>query len=255
MKIITGYLIVVCLLVFSTICYAKEPIIIVSDDYEPYTSSKNKGSGVILDVVRQAFDKVQIEVVFEFYPWNRCERMVEKGRAFAAAPYFKTKERLEKYDFSDPIVHSINRFFYNKEKFPNGFEWKTLKDFQGYHMGGVRGYWYMPAFERAGLETEIVPSDLQNLGKIIYQRIDFTIIDELTGMQLLYKHYPKEVDKIDVLEKPESFSPFYLLISKTYPDTAGISEKFSQGLKILKEKNSYKNILKHYNIPEHFIVP
>ncbi len=249
------WLLAVFMLACVTFCHAGEPVIIVSDDYEPYTSSKNSGSGVILDIVKQVFDESHIETVFKFYPWKRCEANVAKGNAFAAVPYFKTEERLRKYNFSDPIIYSFNRFFYNKEKFPKGVEWNILEDFRGYTMGCILGYWYMPAFERAGLRTEAVDSDLQNMEKLINRRIDFTILDERTGLWMLREHFPNETGKIGMLDKPESFIQFYLLISRTYPNTARITEQFNNGLRMLKQKGGYRKILQHYNMPEHFAVP
>ncbi len=233
----------------------QEAVLIVSSDYEPYTSSEGNGSGVVLEVIEQAFAATDVEVRFDFFPWKRCELYVERGEAFGAAPYFKTEERLEKYDFSDAIVYSSNRFFYNKEKFPNGFTWDTLEDFQGYSMGGTLGYWYVPAFERVGLAIDFAASDKQNLAKLIRQRIDFTVIDELTGMRILREDFAEDMDKIGMLEKPESFIKFYLLISRTYPNSETLTEKLNRGLSIIKENGTYQEILQQYNIPDNYAVP
>ena len=247
---------VVILVIFSfSAVQAQEHILIMSDDYEPYTSSEKQGSGVILDIVRQAFATKDILVKYKFAPWKRCEKMVEIGQAFGATPYFKTAERLRNYNFSDPIIYSRNTFFYNKKKFPKGFIWKTLEDFQGYRMGGILGYWYMSAFERAGLTVDEVRSDKQNLEMLIAQRIDFTIIDELTGMQLLRGHFPGDMQTIGVLEKPESFLKFYVMISRTYPGAEEYTEYLNHGLEQLKASGDYQKILKQYRIPESFAVP
>lgn len=231
------------------------PVLIVSSDYAPYTLSDQNGSGVVLDVVRQAFAAVDIEVTFEFYPWARGESLVAQGDAFGTAPYFKTDEREKVYDFSDPIVFSFNKFFYNKENFPEGFTWNTLEDFQGYTMGGILGYWYLPAFEDAGLTVEAVATDEQNLAKLIDQRIDFTVIDEATGTLIMSENFLYDMDKIGVLEKPESFTEFHLLISRTYPNATVLTEKFNQGLVIIKGTGEYQQILDQYGIPDSYAVP
>lgn len=83
-------------------------VLIVTGDYEPVTSSNKEKPEVILDIVKVAF---------------------------AAVPYFKTEERLKKYNFSNPIIKSYNRFIYNKEKFYQGCEWEPLTDFKDYVMG------------------------------------------------------------------------------------------------------------------------
>lgn len=253
MKVILWTLV---LMIFSVcVVTAQETILIMSDDYEPYTSSKKNGSGVILDIVRKAFATHDIIVKYKFAPWKRCEKIVKAGDAFGAIPYFKTQERLRNFNFSDPIIYSFNTFFYNKEKFPNGFTWETLEDFQGYHVGGILGYWYMSAFERAGLTVDKVRSDKQSLGMLIAQRIDFTVIDKLTGLQLLQKYFPDDKQVIGVLDKPESFIKFYVMISRTYPETAKYTDYLNHGLEHLKAGGEYYRILEQYQIPASFAVP
>ena len=232
-----------------------DSVLIVSNDYEPFTSTAQEGSGFILDVTRQAFDAVDVEVQYEFYPWKRCELYLEEGRAFAAAPYVKNEERLQKYNYSDPIILTSNKFFYNKEKFPEGFTWETLEDFQGYTMGGSLGYWYLPAFERAGLTVELVGTDKQNLAKLLDQRIDFLLLNELTGMHVLRANYPDDVDKIGMLDKPESVSEFYLMISRTYTNSEELTEKFNQGLGLIRGSDQYQQLLEQYLIPSEYALP
>lgn len=238
-----------------SLCLASEPVLIVSSDYEPYTSSHDNGSGVVLEVLKQAFAEMHRDVVFQFYPWARCELMIKDGRAFGAAPYFKNEERLEKYDFSDPIVYSFNRFFFNKEKFPNGFSWNTLEDFHAYKIGGIIGYWYIPQFKRAGLTVDYVPNDLTNLRKLVAKRIDFFVLDELAVRKMLRENFSvEEAAKIGILEKPESFIKFHLMISRKYPGYTELTAELNQGLKIMKKKGSYLKILQRHGLPNHFAV-
>ena len=202
---------------------AAESVVIMSDEYGQYTSSRENGSGVILDVVREAFAEAGIEVEYKFAPWIRCEKMVAEGEAFAAAPYFKTEERLARYNFSDPIIYSHNEFFYNRAQFPGGFTWSTLADFRGYIIGAVRGYWYIPRFERVGIAVEKVSSDRLNLAKLLTDRIDFTVIDRLVGEELIETHFPEEASAFATTKKPLSFIKFHLLVSRSYPDTATLT--------------------------------
>lgn len=238
----------------TSFLYAKEPIIIVSNDYAPYTSSSKDNSGVILDIIKVIFEEMNLDLKVQFYPWKRAEKNVKDGKAFAAVPYFKTKERIHTYNFSEPIVYSFNRFFYNEDVFPNGFEWNKLEDFQGYQMGVVLGYWYLTAFKKAKLEVQFVATDLQNLKKLSKKRIDFTVIDELAAQMLIKEHFSEGFNNIKMLKKEESFSMFYLLVSKKYPNSDEITKRFNAGLRIIKQNGKYKEILKKYNIPLSFAI-
>jgi polar amino acid transport system substrate-binding protein len=252
MKNLYRYLFSLSLLFCSVFAYTENPIVIATNDYTPYTSTKNDGSGVILEIIRQAFNEVDLEVDYQFYPWKRCLGEVDKGLVFAATPYFKTDARQKVYDYSDPILPMFNRWFYNKEKFPDGFEWSEMESFQGYRIGGVIGYWYIPEFERLGLNFELVKSDLQNLQKLVNHRIDFTIIDELTGNDLIREHLSTNAGNIGILEKPYDFQESYLLISRDYPNSEVIKKKFNQGLKMLKDNGKFWQILISHEVPEDF---
>ncbi len=252
MNSVCKYLLTVGLLFCTLFSYSEDSIVIVSNDYEPYTSSENGGSGVMLDIIQQAFNEVDLKVTFKFYPWKRCLQEVDQGHAFGAAPYFKTEERQKIYDYSDPILPMFNRWFYNKERFPEGFKWSEADDFQGYQIGGVLGYWYIPSLEKSGLDVELVKTDLQNLKKLVTHRIDFTIIDELAATGLVREHLSSSEEMIKTLEKPYDFQESYLLISRVYPKSGAIKKKFNKGLKMLKENGKFWQILINHEIPEHF---
>jgi len=252
MRCLCALALLVCTL---NLCMAEESVLIVSSDYEPYTSSRDNGSGAVLDLIRQAFAEMHRDVIFQFYPWARCELMIKEGRAFGAAPYFENEERLEKYDFSAPIIYSFNRFFYNKTRFPSGFSWNSLDDFRGYRVGGIIGYWYIPEFNRAGLTIDYVSNDLANLQKLVLNRIDFLVLDELAEQKILEDNFSsKDAGKIGELEKSESFIKFHLMISRAYPNHAELTAEFDRGLMILKKKGLYTKVLQRYGLSNHFAV-
>jgi polar amino acid transport system substrate-binding protein len=249
-----GTVLCAALLLVAVGSRAESPLLIVSSDYLPYTSSAKNDSGVVLQLIAAAFAEMHREVKFEFYPWARCELMIKHGAAFGAAPYFKTAERQAEFDFSAPIIYSYNRFFSNKLKFPRGFTWRTLEDFRGYNMGAVNGYWYIPAFERAGLRLDYANSDLLNMKKLQLQRIDFIVVDEVVANQLLRDNFsPAEVASVAMLDKPESVATFHLMISRAYPNHAQLTEELNQGLAILRAKNAYLPVLQRYGLPSNFV--
>lgn len=249
-NILQSLLVIISLLSTNAWSSKLDPVVITTNDYGSFTSSVNQGSGAVLDIVREAFAMVDREVTFKFFPWKRVENEALKGRSFAAVPYFKTQERKKKFNYSDPLVPLYTRFFYHKEKFPKGFKWDKYEDFRGYLMGGVLGDWYVPLYEKAGVAAEIVPTLDQNVKKLAMKRVDFIIMDELTGSELIKKHYPEGVSKIGTLDKPENVRGLHLMISRSYPDSANITAQFNKGLKLLKKTSRYKEILDTYKIPE-----
>ena len=197
--------------------------------------------------------RFKIEVKFEFQPWKRGEHTVVTGKAFATFPYLIRQQRTERFDFSDPVIYFFPKFFYMKEKFPNGFSWKSLQDFKPYKIGGIRGFWYENSFQEEGLKVEYVTTDKQNIGKLILGRIDFTLIDELVGWNLIKETYPEQVTTFVVAQKPESTDAFRIMVSRKYPNSKELLNKFNEGLKTIKNNGIFHNILKQYDVAEEYV--
>lgn len=243
-------LIVFVFIIFSIAPRAMAQVIFVTSEYDPYVIKQDStANGVFPDIVKAVFHELNIEVKFKFQPWKRCEMTVKEGGAFATFPYLINKQRSEVFDFSVPIIYFYPKFFYKKSKFPNGFKWSSLKDFQPYYLGCVRGYWYEDSFQKAGLTIKYVTSDIQNIKKLRNDRIDFTLIDELVGWSLVKGVYPDQVSAFAVAKKPESSDAFHLMVSRNYPDTKVLTKKFNKGLRAIKDNGTYHKIFLKYKVP------
>lgn len=247
------------LLVLSYLCSiarAQEPLVFVTSDYPPYViEDSGLAKGIVPDLIRAIFKDTGIEVEFSFQPWNRGQKSVTQGAAFAGFPYVITEQRAEIFDFSDPFVAFIPKFFYKKTQFPLGFSWQKLQDFHGYRMGGVRGFWYEPAFNALGLKVNYVSTDLQNMNMLLKERIDFTLIDELVGWHLIKTHFPEQMLAFAVADKPESSTTLHLMVSRNYPNAKALTQVFNQGLKRVKENGHYQEILHNYAAPKEYASP
>jgi polar amino acid transport system substrate-binding protein len=229
---------------------ALEPLVFVTSDYPPYViEDEGIARGIVPDIIRAGLKDTDIEAVFKFQPWNRGQTTVKNGDAYACFPYLITEQRSEFFDFSAPLIGFFPKFFHSKAKFPQGFSWKELNDFLGYKMGGVRGFWYEPAFEKEGLKVNYVSTDLQNMHMLIKGRIDFTLIDELVGWYLIKNHYPTQLSAFAVADKPESSEALHLMISKDYPNAKALTQVFNEGLRKIKDNGTYQDILERYEIP------
>ncbi|MBB1270928.1 ABC transporter substrate-binding protein [Shewanella sp. SR44-3] len=238
---------------FLFIAKAQEPLVFVTSDYPPYVINNNGiANGMIPELIKAVFKDTDIEVEFKFQPWNRGQLSVSKGLAFAAFPYVFTDERAKDFDFSDPFLAFFPKFFYKKTRFPNGFSWQELADFHGYRMGGVRGFWYQASFDALGLNVSYVSTDLQNMTMLLKDRIDFTLIDELVGWDLIRTHIPENIADFSVVTKPESRSALHLMISREYPNAKALTQTFNQGLQKLKDNGIYQNIIEKYHAPKEY---
>lgn len=238
--------IIIGLLLCSINLFA-ETITIATDKYEPYVIVDNNGnhSGIIVDIIRKSFEKKGVNVIFENYPFTRAVIKIENNEIDAAMPKMKTEERIKKYLFTEPIINSKSNFFYIKGRnISEDFKWKKLEDFKKYKIGGTIGYWYLEDFKNIGLSADISNTDEDNIRKLYIGRIDFFIIDEIAGWEIIKKLYPESIEKFSTLEKEESKRGLYLMLSKKNSKSERVIRIFNEGLKKLKESGEYEEILK-----------
>lgn len=232
------------------------PVVFVTSAYAPYVINRDGlARGLFPDIVTAAFREMNQMVHFQFQPWVRGEKSVKLGKAFATFPYLKNAARESEFDFSEPVLFFYPKFFYNTERFPHGFEWETLADFRRYRVGGVRGYWYEQSFKQAGIEVQYVTSDRQNIAMLLVQRIDFTLIDELVGWNLVYETAPDKIDKYAVASRPQSSDAFHLMISRNYPNAKLLRLTFDLGLVKIKRNGIYQQILDQYQVTSEYATP
>ena len=227
---------------------------IATDDYPPYSSRSEGGSGAIADIVREAFAAEGVEVEYQFGSWKRCELMTAAGEVFGAIPYFVNEERQQSFDFSAPLALGFTRFFYNKERFPNGFDWQSLADFKGYRMGAIPGYWYLSEFQEAGLDVHLVGTEEQNFVKLAKQRIDFTLAGQPRAEEVIRNIDPELSAKIGMVRKPESFDTFHVLVSRTFPDAELYNKLLTSGLVKIIDSGVYHQILERYELSSDYAV-
>jgi len=239
--------------------YTLAGVPIVTSEYPPYVIHENNHvTGIVPDIVQAAFQELNIEVSFSIKPWVRGEHLVKNGEAYATFPYLVTQSRSDNFDFSAPVISFNPKFFYKKTRFSNGlFEWHNLEDFQPYVIGGVLGYWYEEPFKKIGLNVQYVVGDRQNLHKLMHDRIDFTLMDELVGWYLIHDIFPEKNQRniFSVAPKPESSEPFHLMISRKYPRAKELTSTFNKGLNLIKKNSEYQKILNKYKMSENYSVP
>lgn len=156
-------------------------------EWAPNVASDMPEQGVIASVVRQVASQAGLETQIRFAPWSRVVQVGVSDPAYAGYfPAFYTKEREKTCYFSGVIGHTIIGFAYLKDK---PLQWKKLPDLRGKTIGIVQEYVNGEDFDalvRAHvLTTDIAPSDISNLRKLLVGRVDVIVISKEVLRQLL----------------------------------------------------------------------
>ncbi len=240
---------VLCIAVFGFSQTSWSKVKIATGEYPPYTTETLEDKGFVSAIVVAAFKEMGEEVEFKFFPWKRCEKVVEKGEFFAAIPYSKSEDREKEFDFSD-IVHVTEEFlyYYKPKNDFSSFNYTGYSDLKPYKVAGVLGYYYVDPMKKKGINVDSTPNEISAFKKLIAGRVEFVPFDIITGSTLIREHFANESDNIKTVKNPIATSYSFLMISRKYPDAKALTEKFNRGLIIIKEKMIYNDIMKRHNL-------
>lgn len=222
-----------------------ENVTIATGEFPPYTGKDIPEFGAANEITTKAFLAVGIEPEYVFFPWKRLERDIQNGRQLCSTIWMNTDARKEFALFSQPVIPIRNVVFYNKEQLGT-YIYESLDEFAKLKVGGIGGYFYVPDFEKHGIEMEESNSLESLVHKIYLKRIDAFIDDELVGWTVIKQLYPNELHKFASTPEAVWVSDNMLMCSKKHPDSERIIARFNEGLQIIKDNGVYEKILMKY---------
>ena len=174
-------------LVFACLSFAArgEKLRIVTEPWAPYVyEDGGKTLGLDYETTAIVFQRLGIEVEWQFLPWKRCLSMLETGQADGALDIFHSAERDSTLLYpSEPLSDVEFVMFYANDR-PHPF--KRLEELKGLTIGTSPGYLYSEDFSQSQLFTrEPAPTHEANFGKLVRGRIDLLITDRRVGQHLL----------------------------------------------------------------------
>ncbi len=238
------------LLMVSGAVRASDTLPLASGDWPPYTQNVSGDHGLATEIVSAVAAEMGMQAHIQWLPWKRNEVLLRQGRVFAAFPYRKTVDRHREFAFSDPLIFTSTRLFYNAESTaPVPFE--TFADLRNVLIGGVRGYSYVKEFESVGVNLTVVNSDAQLVKMLASQRVDFAAMDTLGGRLLLTDMLGERQASYQMLPKPlYSKSASRLMVSRQYPGYQRLLKDFNRALARIKQQGIYQKILQKYQFVE-----
>lgn len=232
--------------ILATLSWGNPPNIvkITTGEYPPFTSKADKSNSYLNTVVKEAFAKEGIRVQFYYFPWTRAYKKALNGGFDATSYWYPSEEREAHFYYSDPVVSSPTYFFHLKDK---TFDWQSISDLNGKHIGATRGYTYTTEFVKAGNESLFTfhwgNSDEQNFRMLLAGRTDIFPIEIYPAYYQLKKHFSnKETNQLTYHEKPLVNSNGYILFPKKSQNSEYFLKQFNNGLEKLKASGRFDEI-------------
>ncbi len=236
-------LVILCLSSLISPAIWAETVKISVGDYPPYIDFSANNKGFMTEIVVRSFKEANIIVDLVEHPWKRVED-IDIPRGMMSYAYIRTKEREKKFLFSDEIMTAPTIFVVRKNK---KFSWSKIEDLIPYRIGISRGYSYGDNFDsfKPKLKIDIANTDLNNIQKVLADRIDIFPVDPYVGAVLIKKNFSQEDKNLLelVMEPPLTTDAMHLVCSKKISKCSYFIKKFNHGLKTLNQNGITENII------------
>ncbi|MGY4491138.1 substrate-binding periplasmic protein [Pseudomonas sp. TE3610] len=234
------------LLTCLSLCAQGEKLRIVTDPWAPYAFERNgQGAGIDYEVTAKVFERLGVDIQWQFLPWKRCLAMLDQGEADGVLDIFRTPERESTLLYPDEPLSEVQFVLFQAAAKPHDVA--TLADLQGLTIGTSAGYNYGDAFMQASeFRRESAGTQEANFGKLIRHRVDLIITDLRVGDFTLQAMGLE--GKVSALPLVISRQRQYLAVRRG----AGMDQlalRFSIELRRFKREPEYAQLVERYATP------
>ncbi len=230
----------------SVVC-ADTLVLAAADTWPTAYLVDGKPSGMLVDVVTEAYRRAGHSVEVKLMPWARCLREAETGDVDGVFSSFKLPERERFLAFSkEALTMQVIVFFARPESTPSlEGDLAAVRDVK---IGVITGTSYGQQFDAAvrnGVlrNVEQTNSIESNLKKLVFGRVDlipsyrYVVLDTARRLQLLaqIREMSPALDSV----------PTYLAFTRVR-DLSKLSEDFDAAMASMKQDGTYDRIIGRY---------
>ncbi len=236
-----------CLIATSPHCHADKVVRLVSSEYPPYFGASLPNGGAVVNIVVQAFKYKDYQVQVQYLPWARAISEVRDGNFDAMLAISHNKEDDNKLAFSSPITTLQLGFYKQRDR---NIEIKDITDLKSYRIGVVRGHSNPSQFNNLNGSNFESLDDTTNLRKLAIGRLDLVLTDKLVGKYLIENRLTDMRIALNWQGFVVANHTQHLAFSRKRPDFDKKLTAFNDGLRIMAQDGSLKELLHQAGIEE-----
>lgn len=164
-----------------------EKLRIVTEPWAPYVyEDHGVMRGLDYETTMIVFERLGVQVQWQFLPWKRCLAMLEQGNADGALDIFHSHDRDALLLYPSESLSEVEFVLFYANTHPHPAQ--RLDDLRGLTIGTSPGYLYGADFSESTLfEQEPAPSHEANFGKLLLGRVDLVITDRRVGQHVIQR--------------------------------------------------------------------
>lgn len=237
-----------CLVPMSIPVAAAQTLVLAAADSVPTAYVDNgKQTGMLVDVVKEAFKRTGYSIEIAIMPWARCLADVKSGKIDGIFSVYRTPARQEFLTYADEVlITQVQAFFVRKDS-TISFD-GDLNKLSELRIGIINETSYGPRLDAAlgqGIfkNVDLANSASANIQKLLRDRID--VIPSYRHVVLNSARTLGVAGSIKELSPTIEAIPSYLAFSnkRDYSKTIGA---FNQALRSMKQDGTYDAIFNKY---------
>lgn len=207
-------------------------------DWTPFVDNERSDQGISITLLKKAMATQGHDLDIRPMPWARSLVLLNDQKVDILPAIWYTEARDKTMTYSDS--YASNRLVFIKRK-DDTFEYDGKVGLKGKFIGVVRDYAYTDGFlETAGVNFSEADSFMSNVKKVIGQRVDMTLEDELVAKTIIPKPMMK---KLSFTRNALEEKPLYITCNNKNPKCSTIISAFNKGLQVLKDDGTYDQIM------------
>jgi polar amino acid transport system substrate-binding protein len=241
-------------LIFSGVVLSLQPVVAATvilaaaADSVPTSYVENgKQTGILIDVINEAFRRAGYSVQVKLMPWARCLKAVKTGDVDGIFSVFVTPERQMYLTYTNEVLITQVQAFFVRSDSSLTFE-GDLSKFTGQSIGVVNQTSYGPRLDAAlkgGIFEKIdsTKDSESNIRKLIAGRVD--MIPSYRHVVLSTAKKLGALDKIRQLSPDIESIPSYLAFTQKR-DFAKLISDYDKAIASMKEDGTYDQLFNRY---------
>jgi len=223
-------------------------LVLVAADSAPTAYMEDgKPSGILVDVVTEAFHRAGYQIEIQLMPWARCLAEIRSGRVDGIFSVFKLPERNEFLTYTSvPIITQVEAFFVPVDsdvKFGG-----DVSKLGGFGIGTIRGTSYgikVDSALKTGVWSTVVETNTVDslVGMLALKRIDLAVGYRHVVVEAARKK--GDLNKIKELSPSIDEIQSYLAFTKQR-DYSEVIARFDGALTGMKDDHSFDAIYEKY---------
>lgn len=214
-----------------------------ADNFAPFSKQNSYNEGIVTDVVRTTFKKMEQESEIEFVQLSSLKSLAGGNGTYAAAfPVQKSEETIKTFYLSSSIYDIYNVFFSQSGA---NIDFSTPKKLKGKKVAVLKGYYIkeLNDFEKSKyIEVRLCNSLEEAFSLLKNGKVDLVATERIAGYNVFLNGQFKNSD-FEMVEQPIGQNSLHLAIPKINPIGKEIMASFNQNFNALKNDGEINKII------------